>query len=86
MKPRERIAPTINQARRIARRTTIDEPITRERVEHSLMLVALLVANGHEKLAPLLDRLEHAADEFKRGGDAVSRARQILLDHSSHHE
>lgn len=79
MKPRDRLAPTLQAARALARD---DTPITAERIEHAMVLVAFMVASGQTKLAPLLDRLEKELAIYKQERDPVSRAQRILRDHT----
>ena len=79
MKPRDRLAPTLEAARALARDET---PISADRIEHAMVLVAFMVASGQTKLAPLLDRLERELEIYRRERDPVSRAQRILRDHT----
>jgi len=82
MKPRDRIAPMIDQARRLARRATDDDlPIDAERIERDMILLAFIITStGQTKLAPLLDRLERELAEYRLERDPLSRAQRILRD------
>ena len=84
MKPRERLAPTIDQARRLVRRAVFDDqPIDAERIERDMILLAFIIAStGQTKLAPLLDRLERELAEYRLERDPMSRAQRILRDHA----
>jgi len=78
MKPRERISPMIDQARRLARRDD-DQPIDAERIERDMILLAFIITStGQTKLAPLLDRLERELAEYRLERDPLSRAQRIL--------
>ena len=84
MKPRDRIGPMIDQARRLARRVTDDDqPIAAERIERDMILLAFIITStGQTKLAPLLDRLERELAEYRLERDPLSRAQRILRDHT----
>jgi len=80
MKPRDRIAPLLGQARAL-RRLDDDRPITAERIEHALIVLARLMELENEpRYAPLLDRLERELAVYKQERDPISRARRILRD------
>jgi len=81
MKPRERIAPLLDQARTMRRRVPDDQPITAERIERALVVLAQLMELEQEpRYAPLLDRLERELAVYKQERDPISRARRILRD------
>ena len=80
MEPRDRIAPLLDQARRLRRRDD-DQPITAERIERALVVLAQLMELEQEpRYAPLLDRLERELAVYKQERDPISRARRILRD------
>ena len=82
MKPRERIAPLLDQARTLRRRAYgYDRPITAGRIERALVVLAQLMELEQEpRYAPLLDRLERELAVYKQERDPISRARRILRD------
>ena len=88
MKPRDRISPLLDQARRLsltgsAALSEAEAPITAERIEHAMVLLAfIMTSTGQARLAPLLDRLERELAVYKHARDPLSRARRILADHT----
>lgn len=84
MKPRDRIAPLLDQARALRRQPAEDDsPVTAERIEHAMVLLAfIMTSTGQARLAPLLDRLERELAVYKHARDPLSRARRILADHT----
>lgn len=85
MKPHDRLAGGLAIARKTlararARRRQDDAPITAERIERALVLLAHMIANGQAEAgtAQLLDRLEAELNEYKHARDPIGRARAIL--------
>lgn len=56
-------------------------PITLERIERALRIVAYIVArdDGGEVYAPILDRLEAERDALRLAASPRERARRILM-------
>jgi len=56
----------------------IQEPVTIERLERGLALLAYLVVLDGPVLAPLFDRFERELQTMRAGQDTVSRAKRLL--------
>ena len=78
--PREKLPASIEAANAIEPRahTAPDEAITAERIEHAMVLLAYMIANGQAapETVRLLDRLERELAIYKTERDPVSRARR----------
>jgi hypothetical protein len=88
MKPHDRLAPLVDQARRLTLTgsdalAAADRPITAERIERAMVLLAFIITStGKTKFSPLLERLERELAEYKAERDPMSRAARILRDYS----
>lgn len=86
MTPRDKLAASLEAARALRRRAPVardDEPITADRIEHAMVLLAFIITStGDTGYAPLLDRLERELAEYKQERDPMSRAQRILRDHT----
>jgi hypothetical protein len=86
MKPHDRLAPLVDQARAL-RAAPTDRPITAERIERAMVLLAFIITStGKTKFSPLLERLERELAEYKAERDPMSRAARILRDYSVERE
>jgi hypothetical protein len=82
MKPRDRLAPLVDQARALRPAPVADAPITAERIERAMVLLAFIITStGKTKFSPLLERLERELAEYKAERDPMSRAARILRDY-----
>jgi hypothetical protein len=91
MTPRDKLGPVLETAKSMAPRRAMrrapaavaDEPVTAERIEHAMVVLAFIITStGDTAYAPLLDRLERELAEYKQERDPISRARRILRDHT----
>lgn len=55
-----------------------DKPITEQRIERALVVVAEIIADGSPEYMPILEALERHLERYKDGRDPLSRARAIL--------
>lgn len=66
-----------------AERPNFDQPITAERIERAMVLLAFIITStGKTKFSPLLERLERELAEYRAERDPMSRAARILRDYS----
>lgn len=88
MKPRDRLAPLVDQARALVRMPPAPLPsaadeLTAKRIEHALVLLAYAVtATGETKFAPMLEYLERELAAYRAAPDPIDRARAILERHT----
>lgn len=89
MKPRDRIAPTLEAARAMVRppKPPAPEPhadeLTADRIERAMVLLAYAItATGETKFDPLLAYLEGELAAYRAAPDPIDRARAILERHT----
>jgi hypothetical protein len=83
MKPHDRLAPLVDQARALRPAPIDAAPVTAERIERAMVLLAFIITStGQTKFSPLLERLERELAEYKAERDPMSRAARILRDYS----
>jgi hypothetical protein len=58
------------------------QPVTAERVERALVLMAYIITRHGTKYEPIFDRLERELKELRRGTDVMSRAHALLESHT----
>ncbi|MFH6786278.1 MULTISPECIES: hypothetical protein [Methylobacterium] len=69
---------------RLGTRLPSPEPITPERIERALVLLAsIVVQDGTEAYMPILERLEAELIEARRIGTPRQRAERMLKDYNS---
>ena len=88
MKPRDKLADTLEAARALAPRMApaprppADE-LTAERIERAMVLLAYaMTSTGMKELAPLLEYLEAEMARYRNAPDPIDRARAILERHT----
>jgi hypothetical protein len=61
-----------------------DEPITAERIEQAMLVVARVISEcNRPEYGPLLERLERELQMYREARDPISRARAVLAAHAA---
>jgi hypothetical protein len=88
MKPREKLSEMATKRPRPGyrprpRSAPQPKPITRERIEHALTLMAYIISTTNKtQFTPIMERLERELETYRNAADPISRARKILEDHT----